>query len=257
MPQARITFFGNDWRSDSRLRLCSAASRGVWIDLMTFMMEAEPFGSLLINGMRPTAEQIAALTVTPVKVVRVAMTELENNGVYSKDADGTVFSRRMRRDAERAAEARANGRTGGNPRLKPQHNDEDKPGVNPPHNLEGLPQGDKPHARGPSPIPSPMPMKTDPNGSDSGEGAAEFAFSGRIIRLSSSDLEKWRNAYKAIPDIEAELTTLDAFYDQELRGKDRKNWFIRCSSALGKRHQERIAESRRPAASPMAGRAAI
>jgi hypothetical protein len=70
-------------------------------------------------------------------------------------------------------------------------------------------------------------------------------------------MAKWRKAYHAIPDLEAELTTLDAYYDQELRGKDRKNWFIRCSSALGKRHQERMAERQRPAASPMAGRAAI
>jgi hypothetical protein len=44
--------------------------------------------------------------------------------VFSRDADGTIYSRRMRRDAERAEEDKKNGKKGGNPKLKD--------GVNPP-----------------------------------------------------------------------------------------------------------------------------
>jgi hypothetical protein len=145
LPQARITFFGNDWRSDVQLRLCSAASRGVWADLMTFMMEAVPFGSLLINGRPPTLDEIAALTVTPVKVVRAAIKELGERGVYSVDPDGTIYSRRMRRDAERAAEARANGKKGGNPKLKGGDNQGGKP-TDKGSGGGGLTPGVKPHA---------------------------------------------------------------------------------------------------------------
>ncbi len=106
MPQNFIKFYGNDWRSDPRLRECSAAARGVWIDLLTFMAEAEPFGHLLINGKLPTPDRLAALTVTPLKVMRTALAELEANGVFSRTDDGVIYSRRMLRDARRSEEGR-------------------------------------------------------------------------------------------------------------------------------------------------------
>jgi hypothetical protein len=106
MPQNYIKFYGNDWRSDPRLRVCSAASRGVWIDLITFMMEAEPFGYLLINDKQPTPEQIGMLTCTPPQVVKKALVELEEAGVFSRCEDGTIYSRRMVRDRERSEEGR-------------------------------------------------------------------------------------------------------------------------------------------------------
>lgn len=96
---------------------------------------------------------------------------------------------------------------------------------------------------------------SEPRGSDGGKAA--LAFAGRIIRLNPRDLSAWRTTYHAIPDLMAELATLDGYYDQELRGKDRKNWFVRCSSALDKKHQERVADSRKPGAPALAGRAVI
>lgn len=106
MPQNFIKFYGNDWRSDPRLRMCCAASRGIWIDLITFMMEAEPFGHLLINGRQPTPDQIGMLTCTPPSQVRKALAELESVGVFSRLEDGTIYSRRMLRDAIKAEEGR-------------------------------------------------------------------------------------------------------------------------------------------------------
>ena len=47
--------------------------------------------------------------------------------MFSRDADGALYSRRMRRDEERAAVNRVNGRAGGNPSLKAGVN----PAVNP------------------------------------------------------------------------------------------------------------------------------
>lgn len=106
MPQSFIKFYGNDWRSDPRLRLCSAAARGVWIDLISIMMEAEPFGHLVVNGKAPSAKTVGALTVTPVKVVDAALAELEEQGVFSRTDDGTIYSRRMVRQNEKSEQGR-------------------------------------------------------------------------------------------------------------------------------------------------------
>lgn len=81
------------------------------------MMEAEPFGHLLINGRQATVQEIAILTVTPASVVRKSLEELDRNGVYSKTDDGTIYSRRMVRDAEKAREMQRRGKLGGNPTL--------------------------------------------------------------------------------------------------------------------------------------------
>jgi hypothetical protein len=115
--QPYIRFFGTDWRSDPSLRMCSAAARGVWIDCITLMMEATPYGSLVINGRAVTAQQLAVLTCTPLDVVTAALVELEENGVLSRDADGIAFSRRLVRDRDRAEQDKLNGGKGGNPRI--------------------------------------------------------------------------------------------------------------------------------------------
>jgi hypothetical protein len=48
----------------------------------------------------------------------VLLAERAVAAVLSKDGDGTIFSRRMRRDEERAERDKANGREGDNPNLK-------------------------------------------------------------------------------------------------------------------------------------------
>lgn len=73
-----------------------------------------------------------------------------------------------------------------------------------------------------------------------------YAFSGRIIRLTEKDYATWRRTYHGVPDLQAELVTLDAYYDTTLIGDDRKRWFIRCSAALDKKHQEAMREKQQP-----------
>ncbi len=43
-------FYPSDWLRDPGLRSCSLAARGLWIDILAFMHEAEPYGHLRING---------------------------------------------------------------------------------------------------------------------------------------------------------------------------------------------------------------
>lgn len=72
---------------------------------------------------------------------------------------------------------------------------------------------------------------------------ARYAFFGRTIRLIPRDLEKWKRVYHAVPDIDAELTALDAWLENQPEAK-RKAWFHTVSGALNRKHQE-ILEKRR------------
>ncbi len=72
-----------------------------------------------------------------------------------------------------------------------------------------------------------------------------FGFEGKVIRLSRKDLATWRKTYHAIPDLMAELSTLDAYYGRELSDEEQKRWFIRCSAALDKKHQAFTANASR------------
>jgi hypothetical protein len=118
MKQPWLKFFPSDWRADPALRMCSLAARGLWIEMLCLMHEARPHGSLLVNGKPVTAAQLANLVGGGVAEVEGFLAELEEAGVFSRDADGALYSRRMRRDEERAAVNRVNGRAGGNPSLK-------------------------------------------------------------------------------------------------------------------------------------------
>lgn len=121
-----MKFYPADWRADAMLRLCSIGARGLWAEMMCIMHDAERYGSLLVNGRRIDKKQLAALAGVSEKECTALLMELEGNGVFSRDDDGTIYSRRMRRDFEKAIKDKENGKGGGNPRLKG--------GVNPPDN---------------------------------------------------------------------------------------------------------------------------
>src|SRR6185437_6187012 len=101
-----MKFYPADWRSDAMLRLCSIAARGLWAEMMCLMHEAERYGSLLVNGKRIDKKQLAGLAGISEKDCSVLLLELEGNGVFSRDEDGTIYSRRMRRDDARSEEGR-------------------------------------------------------------------------------------------------------------------------------------------------------
>lgn len=119
-------FFWNDWRSDPKLRMCSLAARGLWLEMLAVMSEAEPRGHLLINGLSPSLSTLSTLLNTHHKTLKALLNELESYGVFSRDENGVIYSRRMVRDEAKAAERRRCGSMGGNPDLKVQHKVEDK-----------------------------------------------------------------------------------------------------------------------------------
>jgi hypothetical protein len=167
-----MKFFPADWRSDPKLRVCSPAARGLWMDMICLMHEAEPYGHLLVNRKPPTDTQLGALTGIASSTVRTLLSELEEAGVFSRNRSGVIYSRRMVADAKKAETARKNGQKGGNPNLC--NNKDFPPSDNPPDN-PGVNGGDKTHI--------PEARKADknpphgpplPNGADGGCGFDRF-----------------------------------------------------------------------------------
>lgn len=112
-------FYPGDWRSDQSLRLCTAAARGLWIEMLCVMHTAKPYGHLIVNGHPLTDTQLASLSGLPLDQVTALVAELENAGVFSRNTKGVIYSRRMTRDASKAAKCSVAGkRGGGSPALK-------------------------------------------------------------------------------------------------------------------------------------------
>lgn len=70
---------------------------------------------------------------------------------------------------------------------------------------------------------------------------SDYFFSGRTIRLNQTNFDQWREAYHAIPDLRAELVSLDAWLEAQTEAK-RKSWFHTVAGALNRKHQEMMAE---------------
>ena len=111
-------FYVSNWRSDPVLRSCTAAARGLWIDMLCLMHEASPRGHLCLpNGRMIDERLLSALCGMPAEEVRPLLTELLRAGVFSVAEDGAIFSRKMVRDEERSRRGKEDGKTGGNPQL--------------------------------------------------------------------------------------------------------------------------------------------
>lgn len=217
-----MKFYCSDWRGDPRLRMCSLAARGLWIDLMSYAHEGEPYGHLTIDGKVPDLPGIAALVARPLKEVKAAIAELEDRNVFSRADNGAVISRRMVRDKAKADKDKQNGKGGGNPKLKPSVNE----GVNPQDNL----------------IPSTRDQKERKE--DAPDGAAsKYFFESGCIRLIERDFRKWEQSFTHL-ELRAELIGLAKW------AADQKDWFHAVSAALAKRNRE-IAEARKRPARPL------
>jgi len=112
-----MKFYPSDWRADPRLRICSMAARGLWLEMLAVMHEATPRGHLIVNGTAPSDPQLGVLTGCPGGDLAGLIGELEAAGVFSRTGKGVIYSRRMTRDEKRARAARRNGQRGGNPSL--------------------------------------------------------------------------------------------------------------------------------------------
>lgn len=142
--QPWMKFYPQDWRADEKLRLCSLAARGLWMEMLAIMHRSERYGQLLIGGRVPTDAQLAVQVGALPDEVTALVVELSDAGVFSRAGSGAIYSRRMTRDHRKAETARKNGKRGGNPTLSKQT---DNPAwVNP--EVKGGLKPQKPEARG-------------------------------------------------------------------------------------------------------------
>ena len=111
-------FYPNDWLGDPELRLCSAATRGVFIDLMCLMHKSKVYGKLLINGSSPSQGTLKTLLRIHHKTYHKAFKELLEYGVLKVDSEGVYYNARMIKDKALREMRRECGRLGGNPALK-------------------------------------------------------------------------------------------------------------------------------------------
>lgn len=75
----------------------------------------------------------------------------------------------------------------------------------------------------------------------SAPAAENFAFEGRIVRLRQRDFDRWKASYSGIPDLIAELETIDAkLVDEGFDGK----WFGRVSAWLRAKHNSLLQQAR-------------
>ncbi len=110
-------FYPSDWLRDTALRSCSTGARGLWIDMICFMHEGNPYGHLKVGDKVILPVNLARMVGETLEVVEGWLKELNHAGVYDLTEDGTICSRRMIRD-ENLRQIRAlGGKLGGNPAL--------------------------------------------------------------------------------------------------------------------------------------------
>lgn len=93
-------FYPGDWMKDPALRSVSLEARGLWMDMLCLMHESIRRGYLQHSTGRPMShEQIARMSGCSPEVCARLLEELEETGVFSREEDGTIYSRRMAREA--------------------------------------------------------------------------------------------------------------------------------------------------------------
>lgn len=106
-------YYWGDWWKDKALHSCSQPARGLWHEMNCLMHEGEPYGHLTVNGKPMTTAQLANLCRISASKAKTLVEELEGAGVFSRAADGAIYSRRMVRDEllreTRAEAGRQNG----------------------------------------------------------------------------------------------------------------------------------------------------
>ncbi|HEV7286184.1 MAG TPA: hypothetical protein VGN75_15120 [Kaistia sp.] len=262
MKRPSFQFYAADWRANAKLRRCSPAARGVWVDIMCLLHDADEYGLV-----RWPLKEIAQAVGASLSHVRELVDKDVLKGSDKQIAEPFVYTPRSgRRNGEPvtliAAQAgplwyssrmvkdeyvRSN--VGASTRFKSKDPE--------PSDTSSITSPGGEAAPNPSPSPSPTrrggeaqsdgsssssssSSSTEPYGSESRGGEAtgsKYAFEGRVIRLTEADFTGWKSAYSAIPDLRAELKGLDDWLTEQDDGK-RKRWFQVVSGSLSRKHQE-------------------
>ena len=143
-----MKWYPRDWRAETGLQLVSRAARSVWLDMLGLMHESTLIGYLLLNGKKPTPEQLARVLGDDIRDLSRWLDELASAGIYSENEDGIIYSRRMVRDHEMAERGREEVKKRKGAWSKDDEKSDRSP-TSPPNRVPGsLPITQRPEARG-------------------------------------------------------------------------------------------------------------
>lgn len=118
MKRPSFQFYPSDWLRDTALRSCSPSARGLWIDMICFMHEGNPYGHLKVSNKVILPTNLASMVGATLVEVEGWLDELYQAGVYELAEDGEIYSKRMVRDESLRNKRAEGGKLGGNPSLK-------------------------------------------------------------------------------------------------------------------------------------------
>lgn len=107
-----IYLYPGDWLRDD-VSGCSLAAQGLWLRMMFLMHDSDRYGYLSKNGVAIPPEHTARRCGIPLEQYTTLLAELDSVGVPSRLDDGTIYSRRMVKDAKLREERSKAGRKGG------------------------------------------------------------------------------------------------------------------------------------------------
>jgi hypothetical protein len=93
-----MKFYPTDWLGDAALRTCSAAARGLWIDMLCLMDGASPRGHLKLGRKKLDMPALSGLVGIPQRRLETLIEELRKAGVFSLTNRGIIYSRKMIRE---------------------------------------------------------------------------------------------------------------------------------------------------------------
>jgi uncharacterized protein YdaU (DUF1376 family) len=94
------------------------------------------------------------------------------------------------------------------------------------------------------------PTDTDKEEDSMPDKSGAYAFFGKTIKLASRHLSDWTRTFHSVPDIVAELSTLDEWWQTQSEEK-RSNWFLATKGMLNKKHQSNVAVEKQAMAAPL------
>jgi len=117
MKRPSFQFYPSDWLRDTALRTCSIGARGLWIDMICFMHEGNPYGTLKVGNKVILPPNLGVMVGATLSEVEGRLDELESAHVFDRAEDGSIMSRRMIRDENLRNIRAEGGKKGGNPAL--------------------------------------------------------------------------------------------------------------------------------------------
>lgn len=117
--QPFLKAYAQSWFGDTVLRTCSVAARGLWWELCLLMHDqGDPYGHLAVKGEPMPDADVAAICNVPLREYRKLLKELDRREVFSRKANGVIYSRKLVRDAKSRDKAATHGRLA---KLNPNH----------------------------------------------------------------------------------------------------------------------------------------